>query len=248
MLYRGHVAQDILPYTCIYEHCDTPNEMYPTSDELLRHMRSQHSITLWVCNYCASKSKEDRSFVFESLEEWETHMHQNHSTDFHSAQLTSLGKASQRKMLGPISCPLCAHTTETFQSSLDDHIAQHLHGFALECLPWGTSGNERDSMKPKSVHVSSSDGLTDEVVEDDESTYLNVTESRTPRELAKILGDLLRRGDEYHRNPSPIWPYNGEEPSWERLRAAEAELSRHLFAPNPPSDRASEAIDRKSVV
>ena len=95
MLYRGHVAQDILPYTCIYEHCDTPNEMYPTSAQLLRHMRSKHSITLWDCGYCASKSKEDESSIFESLEEWETHMHQNHSTDFHPTQLAAFGRLSQ---------------------------------------------------------------------------------------------------------------------------------------------------------
>ena len=181
MLYRGHVAQDILPYICIYEHCDTPDEMYLTSDELLRHMRSQHSITRWVCDYCASKSEKDQSFVFESLEEWETHMHQKHSTAFSSIQLPSLAKVSQRKMLEPISCPLCAYTTEISQSSLDDHIAQHLHGFALGCLPWGTGGNKGDSIKSKSVHISSSNGLTDEDVEGNESTYLNAGSKKAKR-------------------------------------------------------------------
>lgn len=49
----GHVAQDILPYMCVYEDCSTPEEMYLTSDDLLKHVQDQHSILQWVCSPCA---------------------------------------------------------------------------------------------------------------------------------------------------------------------------------------------------
>jgi hypothetical protein len=227
---------------CIYEHCETPDEMYLTSDELFAHMRSQHSVIRWVCDHCASKSEETLSFVFESLEEWESHMYQKHSTAFPSSQLSSLAKVSQRRMLEPISCPLCAYSTAVSQWTLDTHIAQHLHGFALRCLPWGTGDNEMDSVKAKSADGSNSNGLTDEDIEDGESTYLNVTEANKPTELVRTLRDIfLRIRYKCDTKVLMVWPNNGEQ-LWRRLQLAETELNGRFFGPELPTNQLSEAL------
>jgi Fungal N-terminal domain of STAND proteins len=241
MLYRGHVAQDVLPYMCIYEHCETPDKMYLTSDELLTHMRSQHSVTRWVCDHCSLKSEGVQSFVFENLGEWETHMHKKHSNSFPYAQLSSLAKVSQRRMLESISCPLCPYTGVS-QSTLDDHIAQHLHGFALRCLPWGTDRGERYSVKAKSADASSSNDLHDEDIEDGELKYLNVTEASKPTELVRTFRDIsLDIRYRYNTHLITIWPTKAEE-LWLRLQVAETKLSDRFFGPEPPPDHLSETL------
>lgn len=157
--WRGHVAQDILPYSCIYEGCKTPDIMYLTSDELLNHMHGQHSVIRWVCDYCSSKHYQP--YIFESFEQWETHMYKMHRTALLSSQLSSLSEVSQRRMLEVLCCPLCAYTTDISVSNVD-HIAEHLHAFALRCLPWATGGIDRDSGKTKLAEGSSSNLITDE--------------------------------------------------------------------------------------
>lgn len=148
---------------CIYDNCETPNDMYSTSDELFKHMRNQHYVNYWVCTHCASRRTTKQSFVFELLEEWESHMKTEHKAAVVPSQLPSLAKVSQRRMLGRLDCPLCGYTTDVTQSTLDGHIAQHLHGFALRCLPSGTGSDENDSIITKRANASNSSEVTDEI-------------------------------------------------------------------------------------
>jgi hypothetical protein len=164
--------------------------MYLTSDELLKHMLGHHSVARWVCDHCASESEADQSFVFVCMEDWQVHMKTDHATSFMPSQLLSLSKVSQRRMLEPLGCPLCGYVAEYPLSSLDDHITKHLHGFALRCLPWGTGGNEIDSINAKSADASSSE-LDDG--DEDDYEYLSVTEADPPTRLYQILATFQDR-------------------------------------------------------
>lgn len=155
------MAQDILPHICIYDECETPNKLYPTSDELLKHMLSNHSIAKWVCDHCSSESGTNQSFIFAGVEDWKSHMKTKHRNAFAPSQLVSLSKISMRKMLEPMACPLCGYVAEHPTTTLDDHITTHLHGFALRCLPWGNGGDDGDSINAKSADALSSTELSD---------------------------------------------------------------------------------------
>jgi len=126
-------------------------------------MHGQHSVIRWVCDYCSSKHHQP--YIFEFYEQWETHMHKMHQPVLLSSQLSSLSEVSQRRMLEVLYCPLCAYTTDISVSNID-HIAEHLHAFALRSLPWATGGNDRDSGKTKLAEGSNSTLVTDEDVED----------------------------------------------------------------------------------
>jgi tetratricopeptide (TPR) repeat protein len=194
---------------CIYDDCKTPNKMYLTSDELLKHMRSQHGVACWVCDYCASKPEADQRFIFKCLEDWEFHMKKKHNVAFPPSRLRSLAKVSERKMLESLACPLCGYAAEHLQPTLDDHIAKHLHGFALRCLPWGTGGNEKDSVNAKSADASDSSELNDENGEGGEPAYLDVTEADTPTQLYEILkANTFRLWDKPHPEDCTTWPYD----------------------------------------
>lgn len=211
---------------CIYKDCKSSDEMYLTSDDLLKHMHSQHGVAHWVCDYCASKLEADQSFVFKCLEDWEFHTKTKHAT-FPLSRLPSLAKVSQRRMLEPLACPLCGYAAEHPQSTLDDHIAKHLHEFALRCLPWGTGGNEGDSVNAKTANTSNSSELTGKDSEDGEPAYLNLTEADTPTKVYETLKTtylrLLGKPDPEHH---PIWPYDKQ--LRERLLSVEERLLKYF--------------------
>jgi hypothetical protein len=115
--------------------------MYSTPNDLLRHMRSLHSVTQWVCNYCTSRSQTGLPFHFKCFQDWADHAKSVHKDVDWKTQLHPLGRLSQRSMLKPLTCPLCGYTVDKPQLTLDDHFIKHLHEFALHCLSYNTGEN-----------------------------------------------------------------------------------------------------------
>lgn len=112
-----------------------------------------------------------------------------HASDSTPSQMLSLSKVSQRRMLEPQECPLCGYAAEHSSPTLDDHITKHLHGFALRCLPWGTGGDDADSVNAKSAdasHLSDADD-DDNSVDKESPVYLNATESDSPDRLFDLF-------------------------------------------------------------
>jgi hypothetical protein len=229
---RGHVAQDILPYVCVYEDCESPDEMYLTSDEFLKHVRDQHGVVHWVCDYCASKSEAYHPYIFKSIEDWEYHIEKKHNAAFLPSQLPSLANVSQQRMVEPLACPLCGDAAEHPQLNLDNHIVQHMHEFSLRCLPWGTGGNEKDSVDAKSADAPNLSELIDEDNEDVRSVYLDIVGVDKPSQLYeafktttfRLLGKLH---PEYHH----IWPYDKQVR--EQILSAEERLFECLSVAEP---------------
>jgi hypothetical protein len=144
---RAHVAQDIVPYTCIIESCDNPDEMYLTAESLLAHTLERHSLFRWVCDHCTMAASTDTGATysnqhFASAKEWMEHVAKYHGDSATADERIVLAELSKRPMLLPLDCPLCPFAIETISDKIDDHILLHLHEFSLLALPeraWETN-------------------------------------------------------------------------------------------------------------
>ncbi|KAI0183576.1 hypothetical protein EV127DRAFT_414010 [Xylaria flabelliformis] len=122
-----HVKNDLDPYVCMFEECDSPDELYRHSHEWLKHMRG-HSLR-WRCT-----SKSHSELICATKDEYLAHMKTEHAIKLTDAQLKVLAERNGR-MIGPMfrSCPLCG--IEEVDGSMEQHLVGHLRLFALKSLP-----------------------------------------------------------------------------------------------------------------
>lgn len=141
----GHLAEDLSPYVCVYPHCDTPDAMYVTTDDWEKHMKESHSVCRWICDACWFDSDEPTQFQYESEQAWLDHIKTQHEGAFDNDDLPDLAEESQRTALPPVQCPLCHGCTPLLNPETDKHIAEHLHSFSLQALPWEIIGPNQDT-------------------------------------------------------------------------------------------------------
>ncbi|CCF42269.1 serine/threonine protein phosphatase [Colletotrichum higginsianum] len=124
--WREHVKSDLDPYVCLFEECDSGEELYAHSRPWLKHMR-EHTLR-WSC-----KSKSHGPFTASSRADYLNHMQESHAGKFTEAQLGVLADRNGRAT-GTLfqTCPLCG-TDEV--GNLDDHIIGHMRALALKSLP-----------------------------------------------------------------------------------------------------------------
>ncbi|KAI3342618.1 hypothetical protein F4824DRAFT_442756 [Ustulina deusta] len=134
--WRSHVADDLRPYTCISEQCETPMKFFLTSSGWLRHMTEEHSS--WVCSCCKESRLEPSTFF--TKHDFLAHRQSFHMTasdkgalEVNSSQFVSLQPS---RNLSPMRCPLCNYRLNPVDIEFDDHIPEHIHSFSLQALPW----------------------------------------------------------------------------------------------------------------
>ena len=112
---------------CLFEECDSPEELYNHSDTWLKHMR-KHALR-WRCT-----SKSHIEFVGATRDGYLSHMRAAHPGKLTDAQLGVMADRNGR-MVGPLfkSCPLCG--IGKVDGSMEDHIVGHLRFLALKSLP-----------------------------------------------------------------------------------------------------------------
>ncbi|KAI0534303.1 hypothetical protein GGR58DRAFT_505459 [Xylaria digitata] len=137
--WRGHVAHDILPYTCVFQGCANLTSFYNTREEWISHMRDKHSFLGWVCEECPVKPEDTTLLTFDSIELWASHTRKLHNPALADAHVFAATKMSERRVLELMRCPLCPRSQRLYNLEMDDHIALHLHSFALEALPEDTN-------------------------------------------------------------------------------------------------------------
>ncbi|KAK3361563.1 hypothetical protein B0T24DRAFT_641866 [Lasiosphaeria ovina] len=187
--WKSHVAQDISPYACVFEHCDSPDELYVTSEEWNTHMRNHHSQVQWLCNICTNKTTS-----FTTQKDWESHVTTSHANSFPQDQVAVLGELSRRVVFVPPSCPLCPYRPEGGQKGTEDHIADHLHQFALRCLP-GNVENGSASSSGSGRAQSHIFDLDDDDDDDDDAGEEYQDESSVPNDsLARARKRFLEAG------------------------------------------------------
>ncbi|KAK4167717.1 hypothetical protein QBC43DRAFT_311328 [Cladorrhinum sp. PSN259] len=196
--WKYHVAQDIIPYSCISEECDTPDEMHLTAQSLVAHTIENHGVERWACDYCLSQSTatglgrtSDHQAVFETAEDWAAHINTLHPNKIPQTKLPTFMKINKRVMLEPMGCPLCEYVCESefATSTIDDHILQHLYEFALRALPDGNNDDESNDELSKLSQQSGSLSHT-KLVQDSGPTDLSAEIARYEEKL-----NVMRRVD-----------------------------------------------------
>ncbi|CAI7601643.1 unnamed protein product [Penicillium glandicola] len=140
-IWKKHVSQDLVPYTCMADDCDTPNEMYLTSADLSNHMFEKHSVMRWRCDFCSFDvaegvmSADELPVIFDNAGDWVSHIAGKHVDNVLPNEYTILSEANKLPMLEPMPCPLCEHGPDGMVTEIDDHILDHLHEFSLMALP-----------------------------------------------------------------------------------------------------------------
>ncbi|KAH7247834.1 hypothetical protein B0J15DRAFT_64751 [Fusarium solani] len=114
--------------------------MYVTTLEWKKHIRERHSRAQWVCDPCWLDSESPEEFEFDTEEEWHTHTLTKHEDEVEEDDLPDLAELSQRTGVPPIACPLCYEDASLRNPETDKHLAEHLHSFALQALPWEVTG------------------------------------------------------------------------------------------------------------
>lgn len=128
---------DICPYTCIIEDCPTPEQLFVTRSEWIRHVERDHQ-QCWQCFPCTTSGKAP--LLFPSVEGFLDHLRQVHDETIKEEQYSTIVPEASRPVPAGISCcPLCDSTGPADSALLLDHIAEHVHAFALRSLPWPRS-------------------------------------------------------------------------------------------------------------
>ncbi|KAI1126291.1 hypothetical protein F5Y10DRAFT_293942 [Nemania abortiva] len=138
--WRGHAQRDLLPYTCVLPGCSTPYELYASRLEWWSHLLDMHSTPMWICNICLAESVPTQH-RFSSDELWKHHMETVHPGFMAPSHFPLLAPHSWKPSLPLIACPLCG-LRESSEAKTFDHIAAHLHDFALRSLPWVSNNSD----------------------------------------------------------------------------------------------------------
>lgn len=215
---RAHVAADLLPYSCIDENCDTSEEMYLNSRDLLAHMLEKHSETRWTCDYCTydvescspdegdgSQAPEKIRPHFASAEDWKSHVTAEHGDRVPGDQRDLVAELNKRQLIKAYPCPLCNQINDeingtSLQSEINSHTLTHLHEFALRSLPdVADEGDDQDGDQSSNASrvpgpALSHTSLTDEdkaIARDYATTGAEEVKDGT---LYKIVESLLSQG------------------------------------------------------
>lgn len=139
------MKKDSESYVCLFEDCDTTEELYSSGKEWVNHMRTQH-LMQWRC-----VAKSHPPIVFDNQLDFESHSRSEHKDRFSEDQLQFIAKASGRPV-GPTfeSCPFCGQDS----GNLEDHVGHHLHYLALLSLPFPEDHEE--TAPSDSIHSSNS--------------------------------------------------------------------------------------------
>ncbi|KAK5200380.1 hypothetical protein LTR92_000923 [Exophiala xenobiotica] len=137
--WRRHLAEDICPYTCIYDNCPSPETTFVTRRAWIDHMEGEeHSVSEgWFCLICEASTE------YRTESDLSTHYMKDHAELITANQMQTLLDSSLLTFsTTPICCPLCDPGEEDPLERRPpdwDHIAEHVHEFALLSLPWGAA-------------------------------------------------------------------------------------------------------------
>ncbi|KAL6817785.1 hypothetical protein J3E69DRAFT_374757 [Trichoderma sp. SZMC 28015] len=122
-----HVEDDLDSYVCLFEGCESPEEVYSHKGAWLEHMSSHYM--RWRC-----VSKSHAEFQSTTKREYIDHMKIVHPNKFTDAQLSVLAIRIARPSISMFQpCPLCG--IEEIDGNRADYVARHLLHLALVSLP-----------------------------------------------------------------------------------------------------------------
>jgi hypothetical protein len=181
---RKHVKRDLDAYVCLFDRCDQPYDIFSTSKEWLRHMRSEHLVK-WRC-----AAIDHGTVEFGTKEELMGHMNESHPGTFSSELLPYMMEACRRTSeVSFDSCPFCGEKP----NAIEEHVGHHLRYLTLKSIPWPENGIDVEE-------------------EINESEYLVLADKNVERETVGQSFGSFRRGS-FHfgdQNGSIASDYSGD--------------------------------------
>ncbi|KAF1828138.1 hypothetical protein BDW02DRAFT_603717, partial [Decorospora gaudefroyi] len=142
--WRKHLKEDILPYTCVLPNCPHPDTTFAEKTAWMEHMFNDHVVsTSWECDICGNTE----TFPCESV--FVTHLTDIHLGAIPADQMELFVEMGLKQTVEEISsCPLCSWAQDAegvvSNDQLLEHVAEHIHSFALRSLPWAPDKNEEN--------------------------------------------------------------------------------------------------------
>ncbi|EPS36560.1 hypothetical protein H072_9838 [Dactylellina haptotyla CBS 200.50] len=137
--WKKYLASDILPYTCVFQNCKLPLQLYLTREDWERHITTDHG-QYWSCAACEQIGKRTE---FSTENELVDHLRTAHRDSVDPQEIPMFVTASSSsKPVENIDCPLCPGPTDG-EDSLD-HIAHCIHDFLLYSLPLPSDSDADD--------------------------------------------------------------------------------------------------------
>ncbi|KAK3395010.1 hypothetical protein B0H63DRAFT_556124 [Podospora didyma] len=139
--WKAHLIHDLRPYTCTYEHCRTPDQLYDSRQDWIRHEDS-HRVVF--------RCPEHQDQTFKTVEAYQSHVRDHHASTSQDDRVLFNSRIAESTFVeADRCCPICMLSLESAQK-LQSHIALHLERLALFSMPRSV-GNDRES-----VHASGS--------------------------------------------------------------------------------------------
>lgn len=126
--WRTHLLQDLQPYGCTYQDCESSHLLFRSRREWAEHEASHRKV--WRC-------PEHPTAVFHSQSGLEDHLRQTHLDSFPESQLVTIAKVGEATTIDLRErCPICCAPTDAKEiGDLQSHIANHLERIATFALP-----------------------------------------------------------------------------------------------------------------
>ena len=137
---RTHVQHDIAPYTCLLSNCPTSNRLHVNEEAWQDHMHNDHNLAPhWECIFPNCPRHKDGT-VYATEAQYASHFHETHhpapGITGNSRFFELCVKTSPVEIAA---CPLCdwmeKHGKDLSRDMLLEHVAEHVHEFALRSLP-----------------------------------------------------------------------------------------------------------------
>ncbi|KJY02193.1 hypothetical protein TI39_contig81g00001, partial [Zymoseptoria brevis] len=125
-LWRQHVYEDLPPYTCMHEDCQSIVQQFSRRNEWRKHTLDHYRY--WVCPYGCEES-------FTSVEDHCRHLSNAHHEDVNEVMLKSISKSCARNDASQSAqCPFCSEEKSN-RKLWFKHVGHHLEQLALFALP-----------------------------------------------------------------------------------------------------------------
>ncbi|KAJ6016171.1 hypothetical protein N7540_010762 [Penicillium herquei] len=160
---RKHILADIMPYICLLDSCPSSNTLFRSKKDWLNHMKNEHATQSWTC----LDSAHDTKLSFQTQDEFEQHMHDEHEGQFEEADLEDLIEAcfeSKPSTVTFTDCPFCPEDSRmnTISGDWAQHMAHHLLAFSR--MSFDGYMEEKDQTSDFSGSIDSSGALGAQVL------------------------------------------------------------------------------------
>ncbi|KAF7672762.1 hypothetical protein GT037_009263 [Alternaria burnsii] len=178
--WKTHLLQDLQPYICTYEDCESSQQLFRSRREWAEHEATHRK--LWRC-------PEHAAALYSSVSGLETHLRQDHNGSFPEDQIAVIAKIGETTAMDTrTKCPICYVPADTAGlGDLQSHIANHLERFATFALPHGREDDADGASSIASRGSSKSQSLPDSVRTDTSIDEIELEDTAKLEDSSEIL-------------------------------------------------------------